>query len=168
MWTLHLLLDFFKWGSPSCFHVCDGITALSVTPFEHPSSSSAEVAFSEHRKVRKGEQGMNELKRNFTQVSRQLVLVLKHAADGGKKRDTSDQRKVCQTVKSAGWRDREWKWFFRETSTLGEEQGVLQAPRAHRCLVLGELADLQDWLQTYVSLLLKPRSLWKATNSVFH
>lgn len=35
----------------------------------------------------------NELKRNFTQDSRQLVLVLKHAADGGKKQDTSDREK---------------------------------------------------------------------------
>lgn len=43
---------------------------------------------------------MNELKRNFTQDSRQLVLVLKHTVDGGKKQDTSDERKVCPTVKS--------------------------------------------------------------------
>lgn len=51
------------------------------------------------------------------------------------------------------------KMVFRETSTLGEEQDVLQSPRAHKCLVLGELADLPGRLQTYVYLLLKLRSL---------
>lgn len=70
-----------------------------MTPLEHRSST--EVAFSEHRKGMK-RVARNELKRNFTQDSRQLVLVLKHTVDGGKKQGTSDERKVCQTVETAG------------------------------------------------------------------
>lgn len=90
----------------------------------------------------------NELKRNVTQAPRQLVLVLKPTVDGGKKQGTSVERKGCQTVETAGRRYRDWKWFFRETSTLGGEQDVLQPPEAHRCLVLGAWwASLQGRLE---------------------